>query len=233
MSWDSDALRKPSHVSYINVVHKFFMRISTTILLVTILIQSYGQVALGTGIVEILFDDKTIVDFYSAPMDKGYFKRIEFFDDQGSWNIRNLEKEKNWLRPEVLWLDYSRFIFRCKSTTMDWLEVIVNNEDGKSLWIKKNERTRFLSWEEYLKNMFAIDRRWDKPQKIRKSPTETAVEINYEGRDCFQVRSLRGEWIEIFTADHCDEAKTVIKIKSGWVKWRQGNELLINYYPTS
>jgi hypothetical protein len=111
------------------------MRFWTTILIMTILTKSYGQVTLGTGVAKIEFDAETIVDFYTKPTDKVYSKRIEFFDDKGinSWNIKDLEKEKVWLKPELLWLDYSQFNFRCKSKTNDWLEVIVNNEDGTSL----------------------------------------------------------------------------------------------------
>jgi hypothetical protein len=69
------------------------MRVLTTILVMTILTKSYGQVTLGTGIVKIEFDDKTTIDFYSNPADKVHSKRIEFFDDKqiNSWNIKNLK----------------------------------------------------------------------------------------------------------------------------------------------
>jgi hypothetical protein len=212
------------------------MTIRTIIILITILTKSYGQVTLGTGIVKIEFDDKTIVDFYNKPTDQTQSKRIEFVDDKeiNSWNIKNLDKEKVWLKPELLWLDYSQFNFRCKSTTKEWLEVIVNNEDGTSLWIKRNEKIKFLTWEDYLKDVFSVDRREDKKQKIRKQPKDKAEEIKYEGRDCFQVKPLKGDWIEISTTDYCDEkGEKKVEIKSGWIKWRLGEELLIHYYTTS
>jgi hypothetical protein len=218
-----------------HVVRKFFMRVWTTILLLTIWTVGYGQVTLGTGIVKIEFNEKTVVDFYKKPADKVQFKRIEFFDDKSinSWNIKNLEKEKAWLKPEVLWLDYSQFNFRCKSTNGDWLELIVNNDNGQTYWIKKNTTIKFLTWEEYLKDMFGVDRLEDYKQKIRKEPSDTAEEIKYEGRDCFEVKSLRGDWIEIFSTDHCDEGKNKDKIKSGWIKWRHGDKLMIEYHTTS
>jgi hypothetical protein len=109
----------------------------------------------------------------------------------------------------------------------------VNNNSGQTYWIKKNKTTIFLTWEEYLKQMFAVDRLADHKQKIRKQPSDTADEIKYEGRDCFQVKSLKGDWIEIFTTDYCDQGQNKKEIKSGWIKWRRGNELLINYYTTS
>jgi hypothetical protein len=216
-------------------VRKFFMTIRAIIVLMTILTKSYGQVTLGTGIVKIEFNDKTILDFYNEPTDKVYSKRIEFFDDKtiNSWNIKNLETQKSWLNPEVLWLDYFEFNFRCKSTKADWLELIVNNETGMTLWVKRTVVTKYLTWEKYLKGMFSVDRLMDYKQNIRKEPNDTAEEIKYEGRDCFKVMSLSGDWIEIFTTDYCDEGKNKDKIKSGWIKWRDGNKLLIEYHTTS
>lgn len=201
----------------------------------TILTKSYGQVTLGTGIVKIEFDDKTIVDFYDKLTDKTQSKRIEFFDDKSinSWNIKNLDKEKTWLKPEVLWLDYSQFNFRCKTHANGWLEVIVNNETGKTLWIKETKKTKFLTWENYLKDMFGVSRLENEKQKIRNSPSDNEQEIKYQGADCFQVKTLKGDWIEIFTGDHCDEYGSKTQIKSGWIKWRRGDKMLIEYHTTS
>ena len=211
------------------------MRVWTIILLMSILTKGYGRVTLGTGIIKIEFDDKTVVDFYKRPTDKTFTKRIEFFDDKSinSWNIKNLGREQTWLKPEVLWLDYSQFNFRCKSTNGEWLELIVNNDNGQTYWIKKNKTTIFLTWEEYLKQMFAVERLADYKQKIREQPSDMADYIRYEGRDCFKVKSLKGDWIEISTTDNCDNGQSKSQIKSGWIKWRRGNKLLINYYTTS
>lgn len=78
----------------------------------TVLAEGYGQVTLGIGIVKIEFDSNTVVDFYKSPTDRTFTKRIEFFDDKSinSWNIKNLEREKTWLKPEVLWLDSHNLI---------------------------------------------------------------------------------------------------------------------------
>jgi hypothetical protein len=90
-----------------------------------------------------------------------------------------------------------------------------------------------LTWEEYLKGMFSVDRLMEYKQKIRKGPSDTAEEIKYEGRDCFKVMSLSDDWIEIFSTDYCDEGKNKDKIRSGWIKWRDGDKLLIDYHTTS
>jgi hypothetical protein len=196
-----------------------------------------AETEFGLGLVSINFDDKTTLHFYSTPNDKEPKRTIQFFNDQtiNSWNIRDLDKNKEWLKPEILWLDYSQFVFRCLTNKENWLKIIVNNETGETLWLKKSNLTTFSDWENYLKEMFGVARLTDKKQKIRSLPTENSDEIIYQGQDCFQVKSMKGDWIEIFTADYCDESYTdgKTKIKSGWIKWRQRNKLLIEYFTTS
>ncbi|MGZ9675643.1 hypothetical protein [Flavobacterium sp. GNP001] len=196
-----------------------------------------AQTDLGLGLVVINFDDKTTLQFYSTPNDKEAKRTIQFFNDKtiNSWNIRDLDKQKKWLKPEILWLDYSQFVFRCIAVQDNWLKVMVNNESEETLWLKKSDLTTFRDWGNFLKEMFGVARIIDKQQKIRTLPSESSEEIMYEGQDCFQVKSIKGDWIEIFTADYCDESYTEseTKIKSGWIKWRQGNKLLIEYFTTS
>lgn len=207
----------------------------TTILLLTIVIPCCAEAPLGIGIVNINFNEKTIVDFYETPADQTYSKRIEFFADKSinSVNIKNLKKELSWLSPQGLWIDYFKFNLRCKSVNNDWLEVIVNNDTGKTYWIQKTDQTTLLTWEEFLKDMFAIGRLEKVGQKIKTSPSDNATDVEYEGEDCFKVKSLKGDWIEIFTPKHCDHYGAKTAIKSAWIKWKKGDKLLIEYFSTS
>lgn len=132
------------------------------IILLTLLVSlnSFGQVTIGIGVVDIEFDSSTVIHFYKTPADRTPSQTIQFFNDKGidNWNIKDLEKQSAWLKPETLWLDYHFFNFRCKAKKDQWLEVIVNNENGSSFWIKETESCTFLTWEEYLKKMFSIER---------------------------------------------------------------------------
>jgi hypothetical protein len=40
-----------------------------------------------------------------------------------------------------------------------------------------------------------------------------------QGKDCFQVKLMKGDWVEIFIADYCDDLYTdsKTKIKSAWI----------------
>ena len=213
------------------------MRLLIINILILFSTQVWSQTDLGIGLVSIDFDDKTVLELYSDTLQSEPIKVIEFFDDRtiNSWNIKDLDKQKEWLKPEVLWLDYSAFTFRCLTKTDKWFEVIVNNENGKIYWLKKTEQIKHKNWEEYLKDMFGVARLSSSPQKIRTEPNKDSQEIEYQGTDCFVVKSMKGDWIEITTPDYCDENFTDSKtpIKSGWIKWRNGTELLIDYFTTS
>lgn len=215
------------------------MKILKSIFITILLLANFSlickaQTSLGIGIISINFDDKPIIYFYQNPNDKKVNKIVEFFNDQSinSLNIKNLGTQKKWLKPETLWLDYSSFNFRCKSKTKNWYQVIVNNESGQTLWIKREKFTKFLTWAVYLKSKFVVERLPNHKQAIRKLPSKDSAKIKYVGEDCFQIRSMKGEWIEVFTSDFCrsgyaDNNKTIVK--SGWLRWKNGNTLLINY----
>ncbi len=113
-------------------------KLITVLFLIGFAVVCNAQTDLGIGLVSINFDDKAVIDFYAKPDDKQKAKTIQSFYDKSinNWNIKNLEAQKQWLKPETLWLDYSTFNFRCKSKSKDWYEVIVNNQTGKTFWIK-------------------------------------------------------------------------------------------------
>lgn len=183
--------------------------------------------------VSINFDAKTVLNFYETKSDQQPIKTISFFNDPtiNSWNIKNINEQQEWLKPEVLWLDYFMLTFRCTATTENWLQVIVNNESGEKYWLNKSELTTYKSWETYLKEMFSVERNSDKSQKIRTSPTDNSSEIAHNEQDCFIVKSMKGDWIEIVKPDYCEGDST--KAITGWIRWKDGNNLLIDYFITS
>lgn len=206
------------------------MHIKTTVLLLLITVAARSQVRIGNGIVSIKFDDKTVVRFYASATDIKPVKKVEFFNDESinSYNIKNLEEQQQWLKPESLWLDYYFFQFRCLGEQNGRYNVIVNNETGQSYWIAKNAETEYESWEPYLKGLFSVERATN--QEIYTEPNIKSDTIPYNGADCFIVKAMKGDWIEIFTDDRCEDTP---EIKSGWIHWREGDKLLLHLYPAS
>jgi len=198
-----------------------------------ITMKAYGQIAIGTGIVWIEFDGSTTVDFYKAQNDEVYNRRILIYEDSDDevLTLKDYHKRKNWLQPEVMQVDAYHLNFRCKSQTEKWFEVVVNNEKGSTMWLKRSEQTKFQSWKEYLISMFGIARLNAKIQGIYEAPDEGAKKIETQGKDCFQVRDMKGDWIEIYSSDECNSEDRT-EIKSAWIKWKEGEKILISYNTT-
>ena len=205
------------------------MRIILFIVFNLVSLTSFSQNELGIGILSINFDDKTVIDFYESSDLNKKVKTIEFFDDKSinSWNIKDLENHQKWLQPESLWLDYHQFSFRTKTKNTDCFEIYVSN--NKTMWIKNKDYVEYQTWEVYLQNMFSIERIDKNTQKIYSRPFTKSEIIKSDKNDCFTVIRMQNDWIEIETGEHCESGQ---KIK-GWIKWRNKDKLLINYYTTS
>jgi hypothetical protein len=193
----------------------------------------YAQTDLGIGVVSVNFDEKTVIHFYEKPNSDAPTQTIRFFNDESirSWNIEDLDAVRKWLAPESLWLDYNSFVFRCRARQAGWLQVIVNNNTGKSYWVKASPVLQFQTWETFLKGMFSVARSKEFPQKILVSPAAGSREVRYRRRDCFDVMSMRGDWIQVTQAGHCENPDK--RFRSGWIRWRRGRTLLIEYFITS
>ena len=203
---------------------KLFLNLFFTLTFLT----SFGQSEIGLGIVSINFDDKTKIEFYETSDLNKSLKTIEFFNDESikSWNIKDLESHKDWLQPESIWLDYGQFKFRCKTKHSDCFEVYVS--ETQTMWIEKKDFTEFEDWETHLKNMFRVELKDIDNQKIFSRPFDKSAIIEWKD-NCFNVKQIQGEWIEIGTAEHCESGEKI----TGWTKWRNGNQILINYFTTS
>jgi hypothetical protein len=208
------------------------MRLIFAVVFSFISLATYSQSEIGIGIVSINFNEETVIDFYDTQELQKKIQTLEFFNDNkiNRISLKNLELHREWLQPETFWLDYYQFNFRVKSNNENCYEVYVS--DNRTMWIENKEFTQFLTWEEYLISMFMVSRTNPNEQKILENPELKAKEIPYSGDDCFNVRKMSGNWIEIFTPDYCnDEIEN--PIKNGWIKWREGNKILINYHSTS
>lgn len=205
------------------------MRNILIIILFFFVLPTFGQ--LGKGIVNVAFDENTRIDFYSDTLTSIPEKQIQFFLDESikGYNIRDLKKQKEWLKPQAMWFDYDFFFFRCIHQTENFYKVVVNNQTGMTYWIKKADFLSFQDWEQLLIGVLTISRNND--QSIKAKPDSDSQTIDFEADDCFHVIKMQGDWIEITTNGTCTEFEmTSGKLDSGWIKWREDDNLLIEYF---
>ncbi|MBA9072257.1 hypothetical protein GGR22_000383 [Flavobacterium gossypii] len=196
-------------------------------------LNAMAQADIGIGIVSVKLNGQTVLKLYADPYDKEPKHILEFFNDENteSLDLKDFENHEKWLKPEIFAIEDNQLIFRCKSEERFWVEIIVNNETGESYWLRKTKTTDLNTWEGFLKEMFMISRN-DFPQEIKTQPNDEAKEIQFDGDECFQVKTMKGDWIQIFTGPHCDDVGGG-SLKSGWIRWKEGSKLLIDYFLTS
>jgi hypothetical protein len=143
------------------------------------------------------------------------------------WKVKNYETCKSWLTPEAYDPLYDLFAFRCKNRVNGWLEVIVNNNTGLSYWLKETEVNKYIDWGTYFQRIYCIKKSINNP--IFDNPSESANKVSFEGKDCFKVNSMKDEWIEVNLTDENTKSSSQAAIKTGWIRWRNNNDVLIKY----
>ena len=192
----------------------------------------WGQNKLGYGFASIKFDENTVINFYDSQNSTYPDKKVEFFmdDDINSISIKNKKSIEEWLVPKAFWLDYNIFKLRAISVNDEWVEVITNEPNWESMWLKRDENVDYKNWEQYLTGLFNIERKDTISQFLYTSPNSNNI-VKYEGADCFKVLKIEGDWIEITSPEYCDSfTYWQMKIESAWIRWRDKERLLIDCF---
>lgn len=189
--------------------------ILTIILSLGILTSS--AIELGLGIVNIDINKTKEIRFYKNKTDRTPEKTIHLIEKNGDIVIQEDDYQK-WLSPESIHLDYSIFIFRYTAFHDNWVEVIVNNDNGTKLWVRKTETMSIKKWQAFLvESTTAVDPLI--PTEIKLEPSFKSKTIRKSTKkDCFEAIEIRGDWIKIKTNQKLDCNEHPSHIKSGWIK---------------
>jgi hypothetical protein len=111
----------------------------------------------------------------------------------------------------------------------DIVDVFIEKGNGKIKRIKlENNLFRIESWKEHLIGCiidFDINL-----NSIKKTASENALSVGYEnsGEDyIFVISEIQGDWIKIECAEICGFTCASGKKYNGWVKWKEGQKILI------
>jgi hypothetical protein len=163
----------------------------------------YGNVNLEKGLTEHL------------PMDSVVFTQNQFGEFSTSY-------APPWLYPEHLKLDYGVLYFKVLGIGHDFLKVIANKDNAQVSYLNKNQG-EFFSWTEFLMTVNSVELKEENSGKVRLKPFEQAGEIAIEYA-FIQPLIVNEEWLYGKFVD------VQLKEKGkGWIRWRKGNKLYINY----
>lgn len=173
----------------------------------------------------------TIADNYEKTDHK-----IEFVNDDGTpWYTLDLYKElkaKNDFMIIAFKPDYFLFHIRCQKQTPTGFAVVVNEESGLTKFVLNSSTVRLQSWEEYVLNVFSVD--FD-PNKIPiyNKVSGTSIKSNPKKESIIVPKEVRGEWMKIIWLDSGEYPSNNTSVKTGWIKWKKDNKILITLYHLS
>lgn len=186
---------------------------------------------LGSGILMVQYESLKQLDFYTDTLARKPTKIIEIIITQNESSLRDKDSALHWFAPETIWLDYGFFHLRVEKTTAHWYCVFVNNESGKRMWIRKKTQLKFASWSQFMLNHTSSVSQLDSAKlDIRIAPTlQASILRKSTKQECWEVLKVKGEWMQIRTHKFFDCDGSSSSIKSGWIRWKTKNKLLIYY----
>lgn len=187
---------------------------------------------LGVGIIEVDVQQTKEIRVFRNKSDEYPEKIIELLrGEDGEIIIKNASNEK-WFIPELLSLDYSQLLLRYTKLHGDWIEIISNKETGEKKWLLKTDGFAVVPWDRFLKEKITVIEPLHSAD-IKNAPDPKSKTIRKSSeQDCFEILDIMGDWIKIKTSEGLECSSHPEPLKSGWIKWKLNNELLIEYYTT-
>jgi hypothetical protein len=200
----------------------------------SIIQKNNGKLA-GKGLVTIEIYKNSIIKFYKNALDTDTYKQIKIVQDQ---KIKELNVDNpsvfEWFLPEQFAPEINNVTFVFTDTLNGRISVISNSSKSEELWIDKSSNTRILTWEEYLVGAFSVSRNDTVINKLHSNPSDGSSVIFYNQIDCFKVKQMKNNWIEIYTPDFCESlSNNKAKVSSAWIRWRRDGRIIITYFSKS
>lgn len=155
---------------------------------------------------------KSVIDH--SPVDSLKFRRTE----SGIESVYG----PPWLHPEYTKLDYGIFYMKVLSVSHEMLEVEGNRDTGKRIYVDRSAG-KMLSWPDFLLSVSSVEFPLDGSGKVYHRPTPASDPINLDFRLMKPIQ-VRGEWMQVRLMDD-----SLREHGNGWIRWKQGEQLLIGY----
>ncbi|HEY7184393.1 MAG TPA: hypothetical protein VIC84_23355 [Blastocatellia bacterium] len=174
-------------------------------------------------------DPKSTVQIFNE--DGGIWYEFSFYDDNPDHPFDHSRKD---FEPFAFHLDYFLLAFKCVGEDANRYEVIVNETTGLRKFIKKSDNTfKLQTWEDHILSLFAVD--FDRAKnRLRNAPTIHAALVSASEDAFFHPVKIEGNWLkvswDVSETEGVKNTKVKKKIGYGWVKWKEGNNIIIELY---
>jgi hypothetical protein len=173
-----------------------------------------------------LKDTLTVLNSDNTPFLSWCYKS-EYFkvksDSYKLFEVTNEVLENYKIEPRAFYPEYQIIHFEVLGEIGNYYEVILNPENNTIKRIPKSSNWKFYTWEEYLNTVYLM---YGSDNPLRAAPEEDAKVIYKFNDYFFKVIEIKGDWVKIQCNDDCKKCDK--GNLEGWIKWKDGERLLVS-----
>lgn len=147
-----------------------------------------------------------------------WYKFSFFYDDSdGKFDFPN-----DKFKPLAFHPDYFLLALTVTDKLNDRYEVTVNETTGLRKYLKDKNFLLFRTWEEHILSVFSVDFN-EANNPLLEKPSENADRAYYDKDEFYHPSQIKGEWLQVKWGSEGSW-------KYGWIKWKDGEKLLIELF---
>lgn len=189
-------------------------------------VSSYASSQLSSlGLFKPHIHDIDVLSFYQSPFydtEDGHIQTIDsvrFANNE--YGNRIITYAPPWLAPAHMKLDYDILYFEVVSLGTHYAEIKVNKFTNRSSWISLEDGT-YIDWSKFIVSVHSIESN-KQDLVVYRRPFPNSDKIEHTAL-MLQPVIVRDRWLKVKLID--DEYNVV---DEGWIRWRDENEILIQY----
>ncbi len=180
----------------------------------------------GIGFAFVKFQSLHPLYFYSTgqldvdPFPDAIVDSVTFQSDNHQITIATAPP---WLVSEYLKMDYDVFMFKVMAITQNRIQVEVNKQLGKKLWLNLSD-VSFMYWPKFILNANSIEAIDSEANPVKIKPLDHATTLSSQGNTPLRPLAVTNEWVLVSTNGLADRIAP-----AGWIRWKKEGSILITY----
>lgn len=189
----------------------------------------------GIGVLHIERQNNVQLEFFDQP--KNGLKPVfilDLFLDSSNLEVKSNVSESGTLKFDPLYVAPERGVLALGVVEKreGWLKVITYSSKDQQIahWLFLPS-AKVDNWEEFLLSVYRV-RPKSNDNRLRKAPNVSAKEVLRNLRyTCLVPLAVSGDWLRVEnSAEWCDEPGVIEEEFGGFIRWKMGDKILINFF---
>jgi len=185
-----------------------------------------SQTPVVEGTIGLVSPTGSSIDLYNEDGSLWYGFEIVHEESTGNEIIKDPNPE---FHPYAFRLEYTPVYLRVVADHGLRYEVIANEMTGLRKFVRKGLSVRFQSWEEHILTTFSVRPR-SGGNPIRETPAEDGKPVGTPDDILIEAAEFSGDWLKVKWESRNDTRGSEAIRGEGWIRWKEGDRLLITWF---